>query len=214
MRKHDPVDADGALTAVDEVLAEIGPGLARSSIAGSLRRELPVVHDIEIVIELPEQKGVDLFGEFYNHADSSRYEAGMESLIQQRRLAWDEEVRRRGAKYQRFVLPHLNNLPFEIFIADEHNWGNTLAIRTGDAQFSRLLVTSKDLGGFRPTNCFQADGYLWHVPGGPDNLSRISCFTEEGFFAALATDWIAPHDRNGHVWQQKLQKKRLQERHP
>jgi DNA polymerase/3'-5' exonuclease PolX len=46
----------------------------------------------------------------------------------------------------------------ELFIADADNWGPTLAMRTGPADFSTMLVTAMQSRGYR--NRF---GYVWNV---------------------------------------------------
>jgi DNA polymerase/3'-5' exonuclease PolX len=84
----------------------------------------------------------------------------------------------------------------EFYIADDLNYGNTVAIRTGDADFSHLLVTPYISGGILPDDCYQGQGYLRR--GG----RIVTCRTEVDFFAALgvAAEHIPdPKDRDKYA---------------
>ena len=111
-------------------------------------------------------------------------------------LEFDMQVRRNGPRHKRLLIregfKHWNSVAcvLDLFIADEANWGNTLAIRTGDADFSRMLVTPRRAGGLMPGHLAQHDGSLWHGD------ERIDCLTEERFFEALGLAWVEPQVRN------------------
>jgi hypothetical protein len=65
-----------------------------------------------------------------------------------------------------------------------------LAIRTGNAEFSHLLVKQVDLGGLMPEGMHHADGFLWRYG------ERVPCPTEEAFFQALGLPLVPPAERN------------------
>ena len=91
----------------------------------------------------------------------------------------------------------------DLFIAEPGNWGNVLAIRTGNAAFSKGLVTERRSGGLMPPDLYQRDGFLWcrngfgrvrTPPSGSDE--RLECPTEEAFFAALGLPTLPPAERD------------------
>ena len=81
-------------------------------------------------------------------------------------------------------------MPLDLFIADEDNLGNILAIRTGNAEFSHQLVTPRNQGGLMPSYLKQKDGYLWN------GNNQIVCRTEQEFFDALGIPFVEPRERN------------------
>lgn len=164
----------------------IGSECLKIAYAGGLRRFKPDPHDIEIVV-LPIWD-TNLFGE---RAETHvGIDAKLDALVQKGVLEWDTKVPRNGVRYKRFVIPSLDNFPCEIFFADEQNWGNILTIRTGDADFSRLLVTPIEEGGLMPFGMRQIDGYL------RSNGLILPCVTEREFFARLGVEWVPPRERH------------------
>jgi hypothetical protein len=172
------------------------PACERIEAAGSVRREKPDVGDIEVVC-LPVS-GTNLLGE----PAGNRLDAEIAvAMGHEPRLGWDGEKKRRGAKYKR--LRWAGEIGIDLFTADERNYGNILAIRTGNADFSHYLVTQRWRGGLMPDDLIQRGGYLWRVldmanPAEDDtNLARIDCPTEEAYFAALGVHSIpSPRERD------------------
>src|SRR6185437_7509005 len=134
------IQYEEALSIAKRIRAALLPGCERLVIAGSLRREKPEVKDIEIVAEL---KAVGLFGDV---PDTGALEGAIAQAIRCGVIEWDTELRRNGEKYKRFRA-HGSGICVDFFIADHENFGNILAIRTGNSDFSRLLVTKCSQGG-------------------------------------------------------------------
>lgn len=169
-------------------------GNLRAEIAGSLRRGKVDVGDVEIVLE--PRMDTDLFGEPV--FTSAALDGAVARCIAEGLLAWDTKVVRDGPRHKRFVLPVLG-IPLDLFIPALGSWGNILAIRTGDADFSRLMVTQRYKGGLLPNWMRHGDGRLFaRAPGYPDFReepepndyieSVLFCPTEEAFFAFLGLD--------------------------
>lgn len=161
------------------------PACLKTAIGGGLRRVKPDVHDIELVL-LPhwEEAQADLFGGAVVH--SAKYcsefcpklDSVLGSLLEEGVLAWDEETVRRGSFYKRFVVPALGGLACEIFCARNlNNWGNILAIRTGDAEWSKACITSRSEGGLLRPGLKQVKGFVERSDGGV-----VPCVTEGMFF--------------------------------
>lgn len=103
---------------------------------------------------------------------------------------------------------HFNGRKHEIWMCEPGNYGPTLAIRTGPADFSKQLVIR-----VRRTGHLQHEGWLHQRVGGQYALHRppehpnainqlygwyapIACETEEQYFAAAGFDkFIEPEDR-------------------
>lgn len=178
------------------VVGLLTPACQRIEVAGSIRREKADVGDIEIVC-LPIPR-MNLLGE---PAGNMLEAAIAPAMAREPRLAWDGEKKRAGPKYKRFRWSE--EIGIDLFIADGRNYGNTLAIRTGNADFSHYLVTQRWRGGLMPNDLIQRRGYLWRVidmmnaAEDDTNLARIDCPTEGAYFAALGIQAIpAPPERD------------------
>lgn len=185
--------AEAACAALLDGRAEFGGNL-RAEIAGSLRRGKADVGDVEIVLQ--PRMDTDLFGEPIS--TSAALDGGVTRCFAEGLLAWDTAVIRNGPRHKRFVLPALG-IPLDLFLPAPESWGNILAIRTGDADFSRLLVTQRYKGGLLPNWMRHGDGRLFaRAPGYPDfreepepndyTESVLACPTEEAFFGFLGLD--------------------------
>ncbi|MDP9379795.1 MAG: hypothetical protein M3Q29_06520 [Chloroflexota bacterium] len=178
----------------EEALALLSPACERIQIAGSVRRCKPEVKDVELVA-IPRLMVADhMFG-----GEASRVsllDALIGELVQRKWLAWNTESPGNGPKYKRLVAcPSVNMLPpaakVDLFIADRDNFGNQLTIRTGDREFTNLLVTAREIGGLMPDGLRQTDGYLhvWdrRASFDPDYKGGaiIPCPDEAAYFAAL-----------------------------
>lgn len=125
--------------------------------AGSVRRRRAEVGDIEHVIiprfgELIDDSS--LFGEKKPHANLLF--VALDRLVADGKLTrhiYGATGHRWGEKYRGVDYRGFNH---EIFIADHSNFGATLAIRTGPAEFSQKLVTN-----LRRQSHRNKDGYVW-----------------------------------------------------
>jgi DNA polymerase/3'-5' exonuclease PolX len=164
----------------------LAPACAEALVVGSVRRKKPNVHDIEIACRpLPARP---VFGEVRSAVNA--LEARIAELLWLGELAKHPEPAKRkdGLKLKCLWLPDAGGIQVDLFIADPSgdNWGNTVAIRTGDYAFSRLMVTPRRAGGLMPKGMRQDDGYLWR------GETRIPCASEGEYFAALGIDEPPP----------------------
>lgn len=154
--------------------------------AGSLRRLLPEVGDVEhVVIPMIELRDVGLFGEtepvnllWVRSEELLRENKISEHIYPNGTGRWGEKYR--GISYRGFA--------HEIFCADAANFGSVLAIRTGPAEYSKNLVTKFHRPGCR---LIQKDGYLRYKNSG----DVFSVPTEEAYFAACGVPWVSPEKR-------------------
>lgn len=165
------------------------------TIAGSIRRKKPDVGDVEHVV-IPKMRKLTsgLFGEpSEQNALLVRLDEEVEALSGPIAKAVYPDMRHRwGEKYRGVVF---NGFRHEVFIADEQNWGSILAIRTGPADYSRMLVTKLlDARRYR-----QQDGYVRYASDGA--IRAVP--TEEEFFRLCGVEYVAPEERTSRTLGQR-----------
>jgi len=175
-----------------EVVEAMAPGCDRVMIAGSVRRGKAEVKDIEIVyISRMVEEQVDLF----NVAEMPATEGLIGDLVRNGFWHFDDQVKRNGPLHKRLVRPIYNSpgvgvprVVIELFRAVIENWGLILALRTGPADFNRLLVTR--LTGAMPADMQMRGGFLWR------RGQRLETPTEEIFFEEIGVPCWAPEERS------------------
>lgn len=179
------MELERARTIAQQVTTSLAPACRRIEIAGSIRRDKPEVKDVEIVFEPAiGLRQVDLF-------DSEPYaltDDVLADLVSSGVLRPDDQVKRWGPKYKRCI--HVaGGLAVELFAADAENWGYVLALRTGPAEFNKILVSRPWAGGALSVGFNVDGGYVYH--GG----RRCVVATEELFFATLQLPCWPPSER-------------------
>jgi DNA polymerase/3'-5' exonuclease PolX len=175
----------------------------RWTVAGSVRRCRPVVGDVEHVVQAKTGfVSVGLFGE---QRPVSLLLDRLDQLVAGGEVAkhvysdggvrWGE--RYRGVSFRGFA--------HELFIATPENYGPTLAIRTGPADFSKRLVTGLRMRGMRNHH-----GYVWECEPcrtcGRGNCPtcqgtglvpkvQLSVQDERAYFALCGVGWREPEER-------------------
>ena len=164
----------------EKIRAELAPGCQRVEIAGSIRRQKQTVGDIEIVAIpkytpslLPEVPGQSLL------------DMVLEVLVIQHRLIPGDKS---GQNYKNFSIPAVDDLKLDLFITTPECWPVIFAIRTGSADFSRMLVTPKAKGGLLPSHLRVEGGRVW------DNGQAIALVSEADFLE-LCGGWVEPPER-------------------
>lgn len=151
----------------------------RIEIAGSLRREKPDIGDIEIVAIPKPWTITDLFGNPLTGRDGDDIAA---KLV--------------GAGYHLFKNgDHLKTflcgpVMCELYLTIPECWGVIFMIRTGNADFSKLMVTSRQKGGMMPSHLHVKDGRVW---AGEKVLDTPE---EENLFTIWGIPYIEPKKRN------------------
>lgn len=175
-----------------DICSELRLVVEKAEIVGSIRRGKPDPKDVEILVQCPLKQEATLFGDAELVLDTSALDAWQAEMIGRGVFALDEEVKRNGPRYRRFILKGCEDCGgkvFELFVCDRRNWGNQQIIRTGPAEYSHSLVTKRSMRGWMPDHLQQRDGYLW------EGERMIECPTEEAFYGALGLPWQKPEDR-------------------
>lgn len=169
-----------AAQVAEDVVAELAPSCEQIEIAGSIRRRVDWVKDIEIVA-IPKVR-VDLFGEPMD--EPSALDLEVERLIVAKRLE-PREPRRMGRRYKSLRVVR-SQLPLDLFIVQPPaQWGAIFAIRTGPAEYSQHLVTACQKRGLRCTQ-----GHLETLAG-----RTVETPTEHGFIVACGLEPVPPERR-------------------
>jgi len=151
----------------EDILDRVAPTCVRSSIAGSVRRREPEVHDIELVLE-PKQGHIrPSFGEKQTHAhwlDKALYELQQEGRL--RRVMGGPNMHKYAINLDMYDYPYdtLNPFHLETYImTPPRQFGVGLTIRTGPGResdnFSKYCVMNRTGHDGEPTGGWLPDGY-------------------------------------------------------
>jgi DNA polymerase/3'-5' exonuclease PolX len=172
---------------IAEMLAEaLSPVCDRLEIAGSIRRRVERVKDIELVAR-PKGIQVDLLG--YPRVDEMNdLERRIAGMLEDGKLV-AREPRRLGKRYKALELgPPRAAMAIDLFIVlPPAEFGALHAIRTGPAEYSKMLVTACQRRGLR---C--VEGRLVDAKG-----RTVETPTEFDFFRECGVAWIQPEERRG-----------------
>lgn len=209
--------ADAAATELQRLFY---PHCDRCMIAGSIRRRAQVCNDIELVVvpkigcdaadDVAISMPVDRLATFCEIIGR-----GDHNLIRRPVAAPGKRAPAWGDRYKKLVFFHFGSWRLvDLWISDVARFGSTLAIRTGDAEFSRLLVTKRGFnghGGAMPEGIRQANGQLERVAqqrSGEPQWVPIATPEESDFFTALGLPLLNPTVRTEANLRSLLQQRR------
>jgi DNA polymerase/3'-5' exonuclease PolX len=166
------------------IVADLEPFCARIAVAGSVRRMKAMVGDIELVA-VPRYESAGLFGDRTTN------------LLWQHLHAGDTYRFTKGdnpaGRYYQLALPAYPGLQFDLFLAQPDNWGLTLLVRTGSAEFSAaVLARWKRVQGIGREQPGSVDGRLVTRDG-----QVVPTPEEETVFHVLGLEPIEPVLRSG-----------------
>lgn len=186
-----------AYVVAEQLAQRLERSCEKLQIAGSLRRRVKLVHDIEIVVVPVLEERPDLLGE--THALRSRLDDTLDELIEERVLRSFPGAKN-GPRMKQFAVQPLG-IKVDLFIVlPPAQWGTILAIRTGPAHYSHWLVSRKDIGGGLPNHLRVKDGAVMTLYGG----NVIETPTEESFFALLGIDKVPAPEARQPNWRKRL----------
>ena len=161
-----------------ELMELLAPTCERIAVAGSIRRQRPDPSDIELLcIPKPTESMI-----FYQDA-LDQFIRGVPQVLTLR------PNRRGGYTYgllNKLLLHIESGIPVDVFSTNERNWGLSLLVRTGPAEWNiRYMARLKALGR------------AGHAYGGVtlEDGTDLACPTEEIAFSAAGWNWIEPSER-------------------
>ena len=166
----------------NKYMTDLQPYCERFLVVGSVRRCKPVVHDIEFLVIPKQTQTTDMFG------TAGKPTIELDAVIGDLVRGWNASLITNGERLKKVILAE--GLPLEINISSETRWAVESVIKTGPADFSRRVVTTRRQGGLLPSNCVIKDG--WQVYR---NGSLVPMQNEEEFLEFLELGWINPQER-------------------
>lgn len=171
-------DLAAARRVADAIAADLADVVERIEVAGSIRRNVPKVHDIDIVV-IPKVVMGGLFGDQRTYPLHDR----LRDREREGRIA-DLSI---GPKITKFVAVK-SQIPVEVYVADEDSWTTILFVRTGSANHN-----------IRMMNAAREQGWTFHVDGRGLELIFDDCRrcpeSEEQIFELCGLPYRAPEDR-------------------
>jgi len=185
-----------------QLVEALALGCSQIAIAGSIRRGMADVGDIEIVAvphRHTETVNDGLFEE--RQVEVDELAVIVDTLILQGTLAPHPDDQKRGDRYAKLV--HVaSGMQLDLFSTTEASFGLILLIRTGPAAYSQWFVTNAHRVGFHVKDASlhrgggMADGDGWHPPlGCPDRCEVVPTPSEEDVYRTLGLSFIDPGDR-------------------
>ena len=171
-----------------KIVAEISPFCHRAEVAGSIRREKPIVKDIEVVaIPRWEERldPTDLFAE-----KQLRVNLLYEDLCRREHVQWikpgtkviEPWPLKPEGKYWRGLLA--NGMKLDMFLAEPDNYGAIKLIRTGSMEFNVALFAHAGRVGMEIDR-----GWFWK------DGEKIATPDEQDVFDLLGLPYVEPRDR-------------------
>lgn len=172
-----------ALAVARELVTALEPYTERLIVAGSLRRRLPEVGDVEIVFVPKMVEGrLDLFRGVQLQATDQPLQVLLRHGILTKRekkdgtLTWGEK--------NKLALHVKTGIPVDLFAATEATWFSTLICRTGSARHNIAVASAA-----------QKLGLKWHPYGegftdGDGKVIRLT--SEPHLFEILGWKWAEP----------------------
>lgn len=175
-------EANNIAQAFVELMA---PHSDKIEVGGSVRRGRPVVKDIEIVC-LPK---------YTNPA--TRSSSWCMALFTKTTILKGKNGHKNkgGLNTARYIQLRYKGAIIDLFMATEDNYGWIKLIRTGDRDFSMLMVMK-----LKERGIVSKEGYLYDSKNG--TLQVVP--TEEEVFELAGMDYIAPEKRTGSLYKNHI----------
>jgi DNA polymerase/3'-5' exonuclease PolX len=170
----------------DKVLNHVKPAMARIEVAGSIRREKPIVGDIELVAIVHDRDALlQLLGDV-----GQTIKPSVPGIV-----PWTPKP---DSRYIRVRLNEGMNL--DLFIANPDNWGGLFLMRTGSASGSDGNAFNGFVPGiFSRWKKLSGGGRMTDVmPTMPDG-TQLPIPEEQDFFDLLEMDFVPPVERTARA---------------
>lgn len=167
-----------ARSIADTIIAKLAPFVERALITGSIRRKRSEVSDIDLVVIPRRDQVKDMFQQPTGWIVVPEFIAAVNQ--------WPKV---KGEPYGKMTSRIVNGHKVELYMANADNFGAITLIRTGDADFTHMIMKRVNQCGLE-----QRDGYLWK------NGSQLSIPDEETYFRLLGLPYIEPEKRNADAF--------------
>ena len=169
-----PMPLDEARPIVDRLVERFTPVCERIEVAGSVRREKPMVGDLEVVV-IPK-------GEELNQLLADWMAEGR--IRHRPDKKWGERY-----KSFHFDVGGERTVQADVWIQSPETWGTNFMIRTGSATFTRNMVTRKSQGGWMPDWFKVEKARVWQ------DGEVVRTPEEEDIFKLWGMVYVVPQER-------------------
>jgi DNA polymerase/3'-5' exonuclease PolX len=167
-----------------DIAQDLYPSCMDIQVVGSIRREVEIAHDIDILV-IPHYACIEgLFG------PTEQTRSILEEDLPTLKRKWQAVKICEGPKKKKYQLP--NDITLEICISNPATWALELVLKTGPEDFTKRCVTQKRKGGYLPSDCVVKDGWLIYRIG---NDRPLGFCHEIEILNFLGLGWIEPRDR-------------------
>ena len=178
-----------ARVVAEDLVRLLEPYCERIEIAGSIRRERPMVGDIELLCVSRVEHSPDLFGEPSIGTGASALDEVLDDMVGVGNILAKRLNKRGLPTYgpKNKLLVHVpSGIPVDAFSASGENWGMSQLVRTGPSDFNVRVMAR-----------FKALGMKGHAYGGVTDQegNEIDCPDEETVFRLLGWPWMPPEER-------------------
>lgn len=163
-----------AMALAQELVTQLTPYVDKIAVGGSIRRKKESVKDIEVILIPKSEPIFDLFG----------VETGKQRSSYFIKLVSDWE-KVKGDPTGKYTQRIYKGATIDLFMVEEACFGSQFLIRTGDADFSQLMMMRVLQCGYE-----QKDGYLWK------DGKVIPVYEERQYFQLLNLPYIEPEYRD------------------
>jgi len=178
-----------ALPLAKEIKEMLSPHCHKIEIAGSLRREKPLVGDIEILF-IPKQGEILKPGEFLP-SNGPLTDPILSQLLENGTLT--KRPKSNGTltygENIKLLLHTKTAIPIDLFTATLQNWFNLLVVRTGGKETNIKIASQAKRAGIP-----------WKLSGSgfynPQTGRTISMKSEEEVFKTVGLPYLTPQERN------------------
>ena len=186
-QKKKTIPLEWAQKTARDMLFDIMPFCERGycEVVGSVRREAPIVGDIEFLyVPIPHSEA-DLFGTMI--PSGNEFHLALPRLLRR----WKATIISGGDTITRI---QTSRTTIEFYKATRQTWGVEQLIRTGPSEFSTRAVTQRNKGGYLPSYACVQDGWKVMHGNNPIEMQR-----EEDFLNFLGIGWVEPQNRTANL---------------
>ncbi len=167
------IELEKAKGLADAVVAGLKPFCDRIEIAGSIRRRVAMVGDIEVVC-IPTEVKTGLFDD-----EPERHPEFVKKVE-----SWEAVKGKPTGKYTQRII---DGVKLDLFMVEAGNFGLQLAIRTGPARYSHKELASR----WASRGWKSVGGYLQHT----STKERMGFSEERALYSWLGINWVEPARR-------------------
>lgn len=171
-----------ARSIAERVVAKLMPSCERIKICGSVRRQKPECRDLDIVVQPKRRPIKNLFGETTGFIACQEFQDQINS--------WEKLKGEATGKYTQRMF---EGVKLELSIADENNFGCLTLIRTGNSDFSHMIMKRVLKCGLE-----QRDGHLYR------DGRLIPIKDEKDYFTILDLPYVEPIYRDEFAFKRMI----------